>query len=94
MLRSSSVPYDDTDISNLFSHLTNHCIAATHSDYGKYEPTNELFYSEFDAELNQRLPERAAAAGGSVLEGVVLPQIKRMVVQTLLAARENLQVQI
>lgn len=92
VLRVSSVPYDPSDVSNRYSHLTNHCIAATHGDYGKYEPTNELFYPAFDAELNARFPQAAARAGGSVLHGLLIPQMKRMVVQTLLAARGNLRV--
>ena len=28
-------------LSNRFAHLTNHCIATEHAEYGKYEPTNE-----------------------------------------------------
>jgi hypothetical protein len=92
-------------------HLTNHCIATEHAEYGKYEPTNEKFYPAFDAELAERYPDLAAkaadvrlfggaddanggaAAGdvGSVMETVVLPQIRRQVVQSLLAARERLE---
>ena len=48
-------------------------------------------YEEFDAELGRRFAELAAAHDGSVLKGVVLPQIKRHVVQTLLASRERLE---
>jgi hypothetical protein len=33
-------------------HLTNHCIAETHPDFGKFEPTNEMFYTEFAAYLD------------------------------------------
>jgi tubulin--tyrosine ligase len=38
VLRTASVPYDPDDISNRYSHLTNHCIAATHPDFGRYAP--------------------------------------------------------
>ena len=69
-----------------------HCIAATHADYGKYEPTNELFYPEFDAELLRRFPKVAADTGGSVLTGVLMPQMKRIIVQSLLSARGNIKV--
>ena len=48
-------------------------------------------YEEFDAELGRRFAELAAAHDGSVLKGVVLPQIKRHVALTLLAARERLE---
>ena len=109
VLRVASASYDPSNITDRFSHLTNHCIATEHEEYGKYEPTNEKFYPSFDAELAERFPERAKAAAGvplfgggsaeetaatssgSVMETVVLPQIRRMVVQSLLAARERLE---
>ena len=114
VLRVASATYDPSNVSDRFSHLTNHCIATDHPEYGKYEPTNEKYYPAFDAELAQRYPEHAKAAAGvplfgggsdpkapgmvgsagdagSVMETVVLPQIRRQVVQTLLAARERLE---
>ena len=91
VLRTSAVAYDPNDLQNTYSHLTNHCIAATHEDYGMYEETNELFYAAFDAELGQRFPGLAAAVGGSVLRAVILPQVRRIVVQTFIAAREQLE---
>jgi tubulin--tyrosine ligase len=68
-----------------------HCLVSTRAPI-RFEPTNELFYEEFDAELRARFPHLAAQAGGSVLRGVVLPQVKRMVVQCMVAARGSLQV--
>jgi len=110
VLRVASAAYDVATTGDRFAHLTNHCIATEHAEYGKYEATNELFYGPFDAELSRRFPELSAkatgmplfgtaasadadagAVGGSVLESVVLPQIKRHVVQSLLAARERLE---
>ena len=111
VLRVASASYDPSTTHDRFAHLTNHCIATEHAEYGKYEATNELFYAPFDRELSRRYPEHSARAagtplfgdaagappsadgivGGSVLETVVLPQIKRHVVQTMLAARERLQ---
>ena len=106
VLRVASAAYDASNIANRFSHLTNHCIATEHAEYGKFEPTNEKFYPSFDEELAERFPELAEAAcgvglfggssapdatRGSVMETVVLPQIRRHVVQSLLAARERLQ---
>ncbi|KAL1507876.1 hypothetical protein AB1Y20_007483 [Prymnesium parvum] len=90
VLRTSAVEYNPNDLSNRFSHLTNHCIAAEHENYGHYEPTNELFYAAFDDELIRRFPEIAEKVG-SVLQRVVLPQVRRTVVQTLLAGRETLE---
>ena len=125
VLRCASASYDASDVNDRFAHLTNHCIATEHAEYGKDEPTNEKFYPSFDAELAARYPSLAAAAAaaeggggvtlfgrdggatsgpgfeaadaatagapGSVLESVVLPQIRRHVVQTMLAARERLE---
>ena len=74
--RMAAVPYDIQDLQNYFAHLTNHCIAETHAAFGAYEPNNELFYASLDAELSHALPQRAAAAGGSVLYGRILPQVR------------------
>ena len=54
-----------------FAHLTNHCIATEHAEYGKYEATNELFYPAFDEELKERYPELAQKATGVQLFGEV-----------------------
>ena len=48
VLRVASASYDPSDVGNRFAHLTNHCIATEHAEYGKFEPTNELFYEAFD----------------------------------------------
>ena len=42
VLRTSAVAYDAADPTNRFAHLTNHCIATEHDDYGKFEATNEI----------------------------------------------------
>jgi len=91
VLRTSAVAYDASDLTNRFAHLTNHCIAVEHAEYGKFEATNEMWFAQFDEELSRRFPEQAKAAGGSLLQGRLLPQIKRQVVQTMLAARERLE---
>jgi tubulin--tyrosine ligase len=116
VLRVASAAYNPDDVNDRFCHLTNHCIATEHAEYGKFEATNELFYRAFDAELAERYPEHASKAAGvplfgkcadtadaddtdgvsawkpgSVLESVVLPQIRRQIVQTMLAARDRLE---
>lgn len=91
VVRTAAVPYDVADLGNYFAHLTNHCIAERHAAFGAYEPNNELFYNEFDAELSRRFPQRAAEGAGSVLHGVLLPQVRRLAVQSLLAARPQLE---
>ena len=47
-LRTSSYKYDTSDLTNLKSHITNHCLQEQCPDYGKYEEGNEMWYSEFD----------------------------------------------
>ena len=42
VLRVASAAYDPNDVNNRFAHLTNHCIATEHEEYGKFEPTNEV----------------------------------------------------
>ena len=82
-------PFDLDSAENLddkYIHLTNHCIAATHTDYGKYEATNEMFYKEFSVYLEQQFADRAdvdTAAGQTVLGEVILPQFKHIVTQSL-----------
>ena len=42
-------PYELEDLSRLTSHLSNHCLQEEFSqDYGKYEPNNEIFFSQFE----------------------------------------------
>jgi tubulin--tyrosine ligase len=64
VLRTGAVPYTVTadNLGDKFVHLTNHCIAAQHEDYGKFEATNEMFYPEFSAYLEESFPGRAADA--------------------------------
>jgi len=59
VLRTCAVKYTLDDLSNKFGHLSNHCIASKHPDYGKFEGengTNEMFYAEFDAYLRETFP--------------------------------------
>jgi len=87
VFRTCSVPFSLEDLDNKFVHLSNHCIQETHPDYGKYEPTNEMFYKEFD----QFLVESGAAASGITLASYILPQVEYVCVQTLLAGRESME---
>ncbi|XP_060728366.1 tubulin--tyrosine ligase [Tachysurus vachellii] len=48
VLRTSSEPYNSSDLQDMTSHLTNHCIQKEHSqNYGRYEEGNEMFFDEF-----------------------------------------------
>ena len=94
VLRTGAVPYVVTaeNLGDKFVHLTNHCIAATHPDYGKFEATNEMFYAEFGAYLEEAFPGSVPAGQGSVLDAVILPQFRRIVAQTVAAARDTMEV--
>ena len=49
VLRTSSEVYEAHEYDNLTSHITNHSLQEANSvNYGKYEPGNEMFFSEFD----------------------------------------------
>jgi hypothetical protein len=84
VLRVGAAAYNVEDISNVHAHLSNHCLAVDHPDYGKYEPTNELWYSQFDAWLQECHPGRR-------FEVDVLPSIRRISAHTMLSAKEQLQ---
>ncbi|GAA6110666.1 tubulin--tyrosine ligase [Tachysurus ichikawai] len=48
VLRTSSEPYNSSDLQDMTSHLTNHCIQKEQSqNYGRYEEGNEMFFNEF-----------------------------------------------
>ena len=86
VVRVGAVKYDLSDLSDNHVHLSNHCIAATHPDYGKYEgePTNEVFFARFRLWLAEAKP-------GTDFDRDVLPQIDRITTHTLLAAKHELE---
>lgn len=50
-IRTSSEPYDLTNLFDSYIHLTNDAIQKTGENYGKYEEGNKLSYSEFERYL-------------------------------------------
>jgi tubulin--tyrosine ligase len=73
------------DLSDIHAHLSNHCIAETHPDYGKYEPTNELWYDQFEEILLEM-------TGGEVsFARDLMPQIHDIIRHSLLAVKDRLQ---
>jgi tubulin--tyrosine ligase len=73
------------DLNDIHAHLSNHCIAETHPDFGKYEPTNELWYDEFEVILREM-------TGGAVsFARDLMPQIHAIIRHSLLAVKERLQ---
>ncbi|XP_026134746.1 tubulin--tyrosine ligase-like isoform X2 [Carassius auratus] len=72
VLRTSSEPYNSSDLQDMTSHLTNHCIQEEHSqNYGRYEEGNEMFFDEF----RQYLLSTHSVA----METSILPQIKHII---------------
>ena len=83
VIRTASTKYDPADIGNRESHLTNHCVAVQSANYGKYEPTNEMWFDEFDAWVASQHPGKSFMAD-------CLPQIKQLTMHTLLSVKERL----
>ena len=85
VLRTTSVAFslDKDKLSDKFIHLSNHCIQTEHEEYGNFEPTNEMFFPEFKAYLKSRY--------NVSLEDSIIPQIKKIVQTTLLAAKDQMQ---
>lgn len=72
VLRTSSEPYDSADLSDLTSHLTNHCVQKEQSrNYGRYEEGNEMFFTQFRQYL--------LSTHGVTMETSILPQIKHII---------------
>ena len=55
VLRTSSLPFttEKDSLKNRFIHLSNHCIQIHSKEYGKYEKTNEMFFKDYNAYLEQ-----------------------------------------
>ena len=93
VLRTCSVAFSLEDLSDEFSHLSNHCIQEKAPNFGEFGlPTNEMFYAEWDKLLSLSHPDGApnSAGNGSVLYNCLLPQAKTIVIETLRSVRETL----
>lgn len=67
VLRTGSTPFSMDDLGDRYVHLSNHCIQKNHPLYGKYEPTNEMWYHEFTLYLQE--------AYGVDFEDEIMPQV-------------------
>jgi len=81
-LRTSCKEYDPTKLDNRLIHLTNDAVQKYSADYGKYESSNKLSYSEFEKILNKEK--------GISFYDFILPKIKSMVTDVFNAVGENL----
>ncbi|XP_013398641.1 tubulin--tyrosine ligase isoform X2 [Lingula anatina] len=82
VLRTSSEPYNATDLTDLTSHLTNHCLQEHSQNYGKYEEGNELFFDEFNRYLQSQHSVTLSAS--------ILPQIENIILECFKACKEHL----
>ncbi len=71
MLRTGSVAYTLEDLSDPFIHMSNHCIQELHPEYGKYEPTNEMWWHEFAEYLVTAFPR-----AGVTFFRDIMPQVR------------------
>lgn len=84
VLRVTATEYVNADYSNDFIHLSNHCIAELHSEYGKYEPTNEIFFESFESILKDMTNNEVS------FRNDILPKIYNIIKLSLLAAKDTL----
>lgn len=82
--RSGCTAFSLDDLGDAFTHLSNHCIQAQHPEYGAYEPTNEMFFAEFDAWLR-------SLYGAPTLDGTILPQLRSLIDHAMRAAAPALR---
>ncbi|ESL11373.1 tubulin-tyrosine ligase [Trypanosoma rangeli SC58] len=83
--RTSSVLYDAGDVGDTLAHLTNHCLQESSPKFGQYEDGNEIWFPQLAAYLREAYKE-------DVLGRRIFPQIRNVIVRTLLAMRGELEV--
>lgn len=83
-LRVTATTYRPGEWDDIHCHLSNHCIAQTHPDYGQYEPTNEIWYDEFENILLDLTQQRVS------FHRDVIPKIHNIIVLSLLAVKDTL----
>ena len=85
VLRTTAVPYSLDNLDDQFAHLSNHCIATQHPDYGKVEATNEMWFRDFDDYLVETYgPEKSFYT-------TIYPQIRDIVRHSLLAVKDQME---
>ena len=82
-----------------FAHLSNHCIQVDHEDFGKVDATsdtNEVSFRDFQQMfdggecVSGRKGSKLNGDGEHSFQGTILPQLKRITVEALLAAKEQM----
>ncbi|OMJ85267.1 hypothetical protein SteCoe_13426 [Stentor coeruleus] len=86
-LRTTSHEFTMKDTNNLYIHLTNDAIQKYSKEYGKFENGNKLSYKDFQRYLEKRYPEKKIN-----FYSEILPQIKEIVRETILANYKNIDI--
>eukprot|EP00759_Apiculatamorpha_spiralis_P049779 PhF_6_TR44464/c0_g1_i2/m.68446/K06047/TTL; tubulin---tyrosine ligase len=76
VLRTSSSQYDPSNLQDVFSHITNHCVQQRAPMYSSFEPGNEMWYEEFERYLATAAPDRS-------LEKNVLRPMRKIIIDTM-----------
>jgi hypothetical protein len=74
-----------SDLKNRFSHLSNHCIAIKHPKFGEFEPTNEMWWQDFDRYLIRKFGKEKS------FYKILYPQIREIARISLLSVRHVVQ---
>ncbi|CCW63597.1 unnamed protein product [Phytomonas sp. EM1] len=83
--RTASSAYNLSDLTNVSSHLTNHCLQDGHLDDGEYEVSNEISFDKIELYAKKEMNVES-------LLGCILPQMTNIIVRSLLAVKTQLEV--
>lgn len=102
VMRTSSETYDRSNLTTdnakgRLANITNHCVQATGTGYSKYESGNELWRSNLDVVVQEHAramwkaknKQPSATRPLPTLDNCIIPQIKRIVVNSINAARQH-----
>eukprot|EP00826_Nyctotherus_ovalis_P041800 TRINITY_DN4253_c0_g3_i4.p1 TRINITY_DN4253_c0_g3~~TRINITY_DN4253_c0_g3_i4.p1 ORF type:complete len:230 (+),score=53.12 TRINITY_DN4253_c0_g3_i4:475-1164(+) len=80
-IRTSSSPFviDHKNVDDKFVHLTNNAVQQHSENYGCFEDGNQLSFAHFNDYL-----------GGGIFEETMVPQMKQLVIRSLLSVRRKL----
>ena len=80
-IRTSSSPYiiNNENVDDKFVHLTNNAVQKFSDSYGSFEDGNQMSFERFREYLK-----------GDIVDKVILPQIKNLVIKSFLSVRKKL----
>ena len=103
IVRTCSVPFDMSNLSDRASHISNHCVQVQSESYGAHEEGNEIFADDMRAYLERAYPELEEEAppsegeatsakisrGRRLYEGIVA-QMRAIAAHTVASVAESL----